>query len=68
MGFTSWDELYRRLLDDLADNSWRTQKYVLGDRERTFSSFREFQSVLEYVRYQAQVESGEVQGRTVVRG
>lgn len=58
MAFTSWADLHTKMLDDLAAGSWRTAEYEVGSVRRNFTSFGEFEKVLNYVERKAQDEAG----------
>lgn len=62
MAFTSWDELKKQLLDDLASGVWRTtSSYSVtsggGSRTFTYRTFDEFKKILDFVTEQATLES-----------
>jgi|Deesub1362A_J573_1020465.scaffolds.fasta_scaffold00715_4 formylglycine-generating enzyme required for sulfatase activity len=57
--FTTWADLYRTMLDDLASGQWRrVRSYQIGDRQITYRSFDEFLKQLEFVKAQADQEAG----------
>ncbi len=62
--FTTWADLKVKMLNDLASGDWRVSEYEISGRKMKYRSFNEFKGVLEYVKYQAGVESGAVVGRT----
>ncbi|MBW1712759.1 MAG: hypothetical protein JRJ59_06395 [Deltaproteobacteria bacterium] len=64
MGFTTWQDLYGKMLDDLATGNWRVASYRIGKRETQYRTFAEFKAALEYVKQQAAVETGTATGRT----
>lgn len=70
--FTTWSELYRQMLDDLATGNWRkVSSYSVATAGSTrgisYRSFAEFREMLAWVQDQAAVESGvpAYHGRTV---
>lgn len=67
MAFTSWADLERQMLDDLASGSWRRKSYSLGDLSVSYVSFGEFKEALEYVRNRAALERGTASPRTCAR-
>jgi len=59
MPFTTWSDLYRAMLDDLASGAWRrVRSYQIEGRQITYRSFDEFLKQLEFVKAQADREAG----------
>jgi len=67
MAFTTWANLYQKMLDDLESGNWRIKSYTIGSRETTYHTFQEFQKGLEYVKAQAAAETGAIVGRTFAK-
>lgn len=73
--FTTWAALYQAMLDRLADyaagSSFITEEFSLdtGTNKRTFKfrSFDEFQQMIDFVRIQADAESGAAVHRTYAK-
>jgi hypothetical protein len=70
--FTSWSDLYARMLDDLASGSFRKmQGYSIsaggagGQRSVQYRTYAEFKQMLEFVKEKADEETGQgYRGRT----
>jgi hypothetical protein len=65
--FTTWSALYQTMLNDMASGSWKTSEYALPNRSVKYRSWAEFRDALEYVKHQAEVETGDVVARTYAR-
>ena len=58
-GFTSWADLHKAMLDDLASGAWRTlASYSLGGRTFAYRSIKDFRELLDFVKTQADAETG----------
>jgi len=76
MAFTSWNNLYKSMLDALSSNSWMEQSFSYGGgksgggagREVTFRSIDELIKAIDFVKTQAQIESGQFIGRRSMGG
>lgn len=67
--FTSWGDLYRQLLNDLASGAFRTRKsYSVGGRTMEYRSFDEFQKLFALVKEQAEQEAAAASGETAFAG
>lgn len=65
--FTTWTDLYKAMLDDLASGAWRrTQSYGVAGQTVSYRSFTDFMALLKDVEQRANVESGSLPyvGRT----
>jgi hypothetical protein len=70
--FTTWGELYRQMLDDLANRAYRTmQSYTMaaggaaGSRTVQYRGWADFRAQLEFVKNEAiKEELGPLSGRT----
>lgn len=59
MAFTTWADLHRQMLDDLASGAWRRfSGYSLAGRSYTYRSLDEFRKLLDWVKEQADLETG----------
>lgn len=67
MAFTTWSTLYQKMLDDLAGGNTTHGSYKMGEREINFKSNADFLRMLEYVKIQADAESGASVGRTYAK-
>lgn len=69
--FTSWSDLYRDMLNDLASGNWRTKSYNFDGMQKEFVSLQEFRDMLSWVKPQASEEAADANGgvplRTVAR-
>ena len=69
--FTTWTALYTKLLDDYASGDWRMASYSAptpgGNFGKSYRTFDEFNSALEYARRMADLESGAASPRTSAR-
>jgi hypothetical protein len=50
MAFTTWQDLYSKMLDDLASRNWRVASYQIEGRQVQYSSFEEFRKALDYAK------------------
>lgn len=56
--FTTWTDLYNRMLDDMANDGWRTmQSYQVGGRIITYRHYDGFMKMLKYVEQKAEAEA-----------
>lgn len=63
----AWQDLYDSMMTDMATGSWRTQSYSISGRTRTFTTLAEFREFLQFVKTEAELEAGNVHGRTYAR-
>jgi hypothetical protein len=69
--FTSWVDLYKALKDTLAQfistGKWQAVSYSIGDRNLSFRTVDDLQKVISFVKLQADLEQGNIIGRTYAR-
>ena len=65
--FQTWSLLLERLKGDLASDTWRTMSaYSVAGRSVSYRSFDEFMKIFEFVKREAEKETGTVpRARTV---
>ena len=68
MAFTTWADLYKKMLDDFASGSWRTKSYDIDGVRKEFFAPSEFREMLAMVESRAAAEQTNVPTRTVARG
>lgn len=56
--FTSWADLHKTMLNDMASGNWRVSSYSVDGRDMNYRAFDEFRSALEYVERRAAEEAG----------
>ncbi len=55
--FTSWANLYRSMLNDLASGNWRTKSYDFDGMRKEFVSPQDFRDMLAWVKNEAAEEA-----------
>lgn len=66
--FTTWSDLYRQMLDDLASGHWRkVSAYSVAGRSVNYRGFAEFKAMLDMVKAEADAETGAYAGRTLAK-
>ena len=59
--FTTWTELYQRMLDDMSNDTWRNlQSYQVAGTIITYRHFDGFKKMLDYVERKAATEVPQV--------
>lgn len=65
--FTSWSDLHKSMLDDLASGNWRTKSYDFDGMRKEFFAPDEFLRMLSFVQDKAAGESEGCALRTSLR-
>lgn len=68
MAFSTWSDLRKKMLDDLASGNWRTKSYDFDGMRKEFFSPEEFLRMLDVVERRAAEEYEQPSFRTIARG